>query len=280
MRRRFLVGNVQAYADPAWLEAHLSDPTICVIEASIDKATYDDAHIPGARWVDHYSDLLRNGDESSGLILTPEQYAALMEHLGIAPETTVVWYGDRHSSYAMRGFWTMDFYAHRGAVHVLEGGRERWVAERRPLTRDVPSVARSTYPVPAITRDANRATLEQVRHAIGAGGKIILDVRAPDEYDGTNVRAARAGHIPGAVNIEWTDATAGDNVLRPEAELRAMYEGAGVTPDKEVIAHCQLGIRAVHTWFVLKHVLAYPRVRDYDGSWQEWGNRGDTPIEQ
>jgi thiosulfate/3-mercaptopyruvate sulfurtransferase len=269
-----------AYVTPEWLEAHLSDPGVRIIEASIEKATYDAAHIPGARWVDHYADLLRNGDESSGLIVTPEQYAVLMERLDITPDTTVVWYGDRHSSYAIRGFWMMDFYAHPAPVHVLERGRERWAAGGHSMTAEAPRPAHAHYPVPTTARPENRATIDDVRAAIGAPGKIVLDVRARDEYEGTNVRAARGGHIPGAVNIEWTDATAGDNVLRPEAELREMYESTGVTPDREIIAHCQLGIRAVHTWFVLKHVLGYPRVRDYDGSWQEWGNRDDTPIEQ
>jgi thiosulfate/3-mercaptopyruvate sulfurtransferase len=272
--------DVAAYTDPDWLEAHLEDPAVVVIEASIAKESYDAAHIPGARWVDHYEHLLREGDESCGLILTPRQYAALMERLGIAPSTTVVWYGDRHSSYAMRGFWTMDYYAHPAPVHVLDGGRERWLAEGRPVTRELPRITRASYPVPAAVRDDSRATIDQVRAAIGTAGTVVLDVRAPEEYAGTNVRASRGGHIPGAVNIEWTDAAAGENALRSEGELRAMYEAAGVTPDREVIAHCQLGIRAVHTWFVLKHVLGYPHVRNYDGSWAEWGNRKDTPIEQ
>ena len=118
-----------------------------------------------------------------------------------------------------------------------------------------------------------------MRDAIGTPDKVVLDVRSREEYDGRSVRAARGGHIPGAVHVEWTDATAGENVLRGVEELRAMYESRGVTPDKEIIAHCQLGIRAVHTWFVLKHVLAYPHVKSYDGSWQEWGNRDDLPVD-
>jgi thiosulfate/3-mercaptopyruvate sulfurtransferase len=271
---------VSAYVSTAWLEEHLHDPNVRVVEASIAKESYDAEHIPGAMWVDFHRDLLVHGDESSGYVLTPEQYAVLMSSLGIAPGSVVVWYGDRHSSYAMRGFWMMDRYGHAGGARVLEGGRERWLGEKRPVTRDAAIVTPTRYPAPAATLDENRATWQQVRDAIGARNKVVLDVRADDEYDGRLVRAKHGGHIPGAVHVEWTDATAGDNVLKSAEELRALYASHGVTPDKEIIAHCQLGIRAVHTWFVLKHVLGYPHVKNYDGSWQEWGNRDDLPIEQ
>ena len=270
---------MSAYIDADWLQAHLGDAKVRIIESSIDKASYDAAHIPGAMWVDHYADLLRNGDDSSGDVITPEQYAALMGRLGIGPEATIVWYGDRHSSYAIRGFWTNEFYQHHGDCHVLEGGRERWLADGRPVTSDVPPVTPELYPTPVTNTNAHRATWQEVRAAIGSPERVVLDVRSPDEHAGKTVRAKRGGRIPGAVNIEWTDATAGDNVLKTEDELRAMYEDAGVTPDKEIIAHCQLGIRAVHTWFVLTHVLGYPNVKNYDGSWQEWGNRDDLPVD-
>ena len=272
--------DLSAFVEPDWLEQHLHDPTVRVLEASIAGETYEAAHIPGALWIDHFADLLRNGDDTSGEVLTPEQFAALMSRLGIAPETTVVWYGDRHSSYAIRGFWTMDFYRHPGHFFVLRGGRERWAAEARPMTSAVVEPGPAPYPVPDAPNIDNRATWRQVRDAIGAPDRAILDVRGRDEYDGTNVRAKRGGHIPGAVHVEWTEATAGDNVLNDPDELRTMYADAGITPDKEVITQCQLGVRAAHTWFVLKHVLGYTRVRNYDGSWAEWGNREDLPVER
>jgi thiosulfate/3-mercaptopyruvate sulfurtransferase len=261
------------------LQVRLGDRSVRILESSIAKEPYNAAHIPGALWVDHFADLLRNGDDSSGLVLTEEQYASLMQRLGITPQTAVVWYGDRHNSYATRGFWTMDYYAHPGGLHVLDGGRERWLAEGRPTTSDVVEFARASYPLLAVVNEANHASFEDVRNAIGASDRVVLDVRSRDEYDGTNVRATRGGHVPGAVHIEWTDATAGDNVLKPVDELRELYASCGVTPEREIIAHCQLGVRASHTWFVLKHVLGYPNVKNYDGSWAEWGNREDSPID-
>jgi thiosulfate/3-mercaptopyruvate sulfurtransferase len=270
---------MSAFVSTSWLAEHLADPNVRIIEASISKEACDAAHIPGAVWVDHFADLLRNGDDSSGDVLTPEQYAALMSCLGVGADTTIVWYGDRHNSYAIRGFWTDDFYQHPGASYVLEGGRERWIAEGRPMTSEAVLPARTAYPLPSTKDESNRAVWQDVKAAIDSPDQVVLDVRSRGEYDGSNVRAKRGGHVPGAVHIEWTDATAGDNVLRSDDELRAMYGAAGVTPEKEIIAHCQLGIRAVHTWFVLKHVLGYPSVKNYDGSWQEWGNRDDLPIE-
>lgn len=270
---------MSALVDPDWLQQRLDDSNVRILESSTDKGEYDRAHIPGALWVDHFADLLKSGDDSRGEVVTPEQFARLMGRLGIGPETTVVWYGDRHNSYAIRGYWTMDYHQHRGDFFVLDGGRERWLAEGRPATRDVTSIVTAEYPTPVTWTNENRATWEQVQAAIGQPQSVILDVRSPEEHSGQNRRAARGGHIPGAVNVEWTETTAAPNVLKPEDELRELYESRDVTPDKEVIVHCQLGVRAAHTWFVLKHVLGYSNVKNYDGSWAEWGNRPDLPIE-
>jgi thiosulfate/3-mercaptopyruvate sulfurtransferase len=174
----------------------------------------------------------------------------------------------------------MDYYSHPSPVYVLDGGRERWLREGRPVTADISSLpAHPAYPVPASIDAANHADWQRTLDASRSADAIVLDVRSLDEYTGAAKRAARAGHIPGAAHVEWTDAADGDNVLRSPDALRAMYAAHGVTPEKTIIAHCQLGIRAAHTWFVLKHVLGYPDVRNYDGSWQEWGNRDDLPIE-
>lgn len=271
---------MSALVTPAWLEERLGDPHLRIIESSIDKSTYDAGHIPGAQWVASYGPLLINGDNSAGNVITARQFSELMSELGVEPTNAIVWYGDGHSRYSMRGFWTLGFYRHPGEFHVLDGGRERWIAEGRPLTSDVAQRPRTSYPEPARVDRGDEATWEDVRAAIGRRDAIIVDVRTQGEYDGSDVRAARGGHVPGAVHLDYTDATLGDNVLKPVDELRRLYASRGITPDKEVIAHCQLGVRAAHTWFVLKHVLGYPNVKNYAGSWAEWGNRDDLPVER
>jgi thiosulfate/3-mercaptopyruvate sulfurtransferase len=271
---------VSALVTPAWLSERRGDPDIRIIESSVEKATYDAGHIASAQWVAPYGPLLINGDNSAGNVITPGQFSALMSELGVEPTTTVVWYGNGHSRYAMRGYWTLGYFRHPGNFYVLDGGRERWVAEGRPLTTDVVQPVPTRYPEPDSVDRSDEATWQDMRDAIARRDAIIVDVRTPGEYEGSDVRSAHGGHIPGAMNLEYTDATTGDNLLKPLEELRRMFEERGITPDKEIIAHCQLGVRAAHTWFVLKHVLGYPNVKNYDGSWAEGGNRDDLPIER
>jgi thiosulfate/3-mercaptopyruvate sulfurtransferase len=263
----------------AWLEQHLRDEGIRIVETGTERAsTYDEGHVPGAVWVDPHAELLREGDDSSGEVITPEQFAALMSRLGVTPSKLIIAYGDQGGRHATRLFWTCRLYGHE-AVCVVDGGREAWLAEGRPLSRETPDIVATQYPVPQ-PRPGFDITAEEILGHLGRPDFIVLDVRTPEEYYGEDVRAARGGHIPGAKLLPWTSVLRDDCRLRPVEELRAHFRNAGVTPDRTVAVHCQLGVRASHTWFVLTQVLGYPDVRNYDGSWQEWGNRFDLPVER
>ena len=282
-----------AYAHPEvlvetdWLSAHLHDPKLRVAEVDYDpSANYEMGHIPGAVLFDWRSDI---NDPVRRDILSGEALSALFRRAGIDDATTLVLYGDFNNWFAAFAFWVFTYYG-VGRVKILNGGRKKWIAEDRPLTKDVPKHAPSNYQARA--PDARlRAYLEDVRQAlpdVKARKAHLVDVRGPKEFSGEitappeypTEHAQRGGHIPGAQNVPWAQAVRDDGTFKPREELEQLYLAKGVRPSEPVITYCRIGERSSHTWFVLKYLLGYPDVRNYDGSWTEWGNLIRTPIEK
>jgi len=264
-----------ALVTTAWVAERLDALRIIDVPTSDDG--YEAGHLPGAAKIAWKRELIPDEDESSGDIVDPERFAALARRLGLHPDDTIVFYGDNGGRHATRALWMFEYYRHRGPLHWMDGGRERWRAEGRSLTTEAPVLTPSGYPVPSGRAPGIRIRREEIQSRLGKDAFVVLDTRTNAEYEGSDLRAARGGHIPGAVHVFWEDALAPDGSLRPNEELERLY--AAVPRDATVAVHCQLGVRAAHTWFVLRHVLGYSDVRNYDGSWQEWGNRDDTPIE-
>ncbi len=277
-----------AYAHPErlvttdWLEKNLGAPDLAIVESDEDVLLYDTGHIPGAVKVDWH---LHLNDPVTRDYIDGAKFAELLGGLGISRETTVVIYGDRNNWWAAYALWVFSLFGHPD-VRLLDGGRAKWVTEGRPLTRDVPSPTPTTYPV--VDRDDTpiRAFRDQVLAHLG---KPLIDVRSPGEFSGELLHmpdypqegAVRGGHIPGARNIPWARAAAEDATFKPREELDALYGGeAGLAPSDDVIVYCRIGERSSHTWFVLTHLLGYDKVRNYDGSWTEWGNSVRVPIEK
>lgn len=267
-----------------WLADRLDDPSIVVVESDEDVLLYEIGHIPRAVKIDWHADL---NDPLVRDYLSPGAFAALMERHGISRDTTVVFYGDNFNWWASYALWVFSLFGHPG-VRLLDGGRQKWIAEGRPLTTEVPERASSEYPVPVRDDDAIRAFLsDTVEHS--ADHKPLIDVRSPEEFSGErmhmpdypNEGALRGGHVPGAANVPWKRAAADDGTFRSRAELEAIYEGeVGLSRADDVIVYCRIGERSSHTWFVLTHLLGYPTVRNYDGSWTEYGNAVRVPIEK
>jgi len=266
-----------------WVAEHLNDSSLRFVEADEDILLYEQGHMPGAvklDWLVDVQDAVRRD------FVDKAGFEALLSRWGIANDTTVVFYGDRNNWYAAYSFWLFRYYGHTKAV-IMNGGRAKWVAEGRPLTRDVPKPAATSYtaqePDPRL-----RAFRDDVQATIGSSGTSLVDVRSPAEYSGEKLHmegyeqegAQRAGHVPGAQSIPWATAANADGTFKSADELTAIYEGKGVTPDKPVIAYCRIGERSAHTWFVLTQLLGYPNVRNYDGSWTEWGSLVRAPIEK
>jgi thiosulfate/3-mercaptopyruvate sulfurtransferase len=266
-----------------WLADHLSDEGIVVAEVDENPDLYDEGHVPGAVKL-HWQQDLQDPVERD--LLEKEPFERLLGERGIGNDTVVVLYGDRNNWFAAYAYWYLKIYGHED-VRILDGGRQKWMDEGRELTTEVPLRAPRRYT--AEERDESiRAYRDAVREDLAAEGKALVDVRSPQEFSGALVSppgyeqegAQRAGHIPTAVSVPWAQAVSDDGTFKPADELRALYEAKGVTPDRQVTAYCRIGERSAHTWFVLRELLGYETVRNYDGSWTEWGNLVDVPIEK
>ena len=281
--------KLASYAHPerlvttAWLAARLDDPNIVVAESDEDVLLYETGHIPGAVKLDWHNDL---NDQIARDYVDAEGFAALLARKGISRDTTIVFYGDNNNWWAAYALWVCSLFGHAD-VRLLDGGRAKWIAEGRPVTTDVPKPAPTGYPV--VPRDDRtlRAFKEDVLEHIGKGP--LVDVRSPGEYSGElshmpdypQEGAIRTGHIPTAQSVPWKRAANDDGTFRTRAELEAIYFGEqGIAADDHVVAYCRIGERSSHTWFVLKHLLGLEHVRNYDGSWVEWGNAVRVPIEK
>ena len=267
-----------------WVADHLDDPKVRVLESDEDVLLFDVGHIAGAQKIDWHQDL--NHDTVRDYV-DGAHFEALLRARGIDASHTVVLYGDKNNWWATYAFWVFQLFGFTNA-RVLDGGRAKWEQEGRPMTTDVPRFARTSYAARERRDEPIRAFMQDVRRHLDAHGKLV-DVRSPDEYTGKKLHmpdypqegAVRGGHIPGARNVPWARAANSDGSFKSAADLRDIYEKEqGLASGDDVIAYCRIGERSSHTWFVLRYLLGYDRVRNYDGSWTEWGNAVRAPIER
>lgn len=275
----------EALVTTDWLAEHLNDPGIRIVESNEDVLLYGMGHIPGAVHIDWREDL---NDQTMRDYIGPEGFASLVRRHGITPETTVIFYGDKSNWWAAYALWVFELFGHTNA-RLLDGGRTKWVAEKRPLTREVPKNEVSGYPVPAARQDGKIRAYAAETLAHQQAGLPMVDVRSPGEFSGEVTHmpeypqegVLRGGHIPGARSQPWSAAANPDSTFKTAEELRGIYEGKhGLKKDDDIIAYCRIGERSSHTWFVLKYLLGYDKVRNYDGSWTEWGNTVRAPVER
>ena len=287
MAERDTIQDGRGYAHPEmlvstqWVADHLDDPNVRLVESDEDVMLYEIGHIRGAINLDWHTDLQDQVDRD---FIDKSEFERLLSQSGIANDTTVIFYGDRNNWYATYALWLFRYYGHRD-VRIMDGGRAKWEAEGRGWTRDRAAHAPTAY----TAQDADpsiRAFREDVLALVNAGDPALIDVRSPQEYTGELLHAVgypqegaqRAGHIRGARNIPWGKAANEDGTFRPVEELRSLYGDAGMTAEREIVAYCRIGERSSHTWFVLTYLLGYDKVRNYDGSWTEWGSLVRSPI--
>ncbi|MBZ5725403.1 MAG: sulfurtransferase [Acidobacteriia bacterium] len=265
-----------------WVASHSKDPRVRIAEVDVDTKAYLEGHVPGAlgwAWNSQLCDTVRRD------ILSKEQFEELMAASGVKPDTTLVIYGDNNNWFAAWALWQAKIYGHRD-VRLMNGGRKKWLAEGRELATEVPTLPRTTYQA----KDADnslRAFLPQVQEASARRAAGLVDVRSPQEFTGEILAppglpetCQRGGHVPGARSIPWGKACNDDGTFKSADELRALYGGEGIDGSKPVIAYCRIGERSSHTWFVLKYLLGFDKVTNYDGSWTEWGNLVGAPVER
>jgi thiosulfate/3-mercaptopyruvate sulfurtransferase len=272
----------RALVDADWAQAHLTDPNVRFVEVDVDTTAYSQGHIPGAvgwDWTSQLSDGVRRD------LASREDFSGLLSKSGIGPDTTIVLYGDNNNWFAAFAYWQLKLFGHED-VRILNGGRKYWLDNGLPITVDEPSHAATSYQLPE-RDDALRAYRDDILPRLGDEGLALVDVRSPAEYNGEIIAppglsetAQRAGRIPGAASIPWGQTVREDGTFKSPDELRGLYEAKGITPDKDVIAYCRIGERSSHSWFVLHELLGYSRVRNYDGSWTEWGSLIGVPIEK
>jgi thiosulfate/3-mercaptopyruvate sulfurtransferase len=275
--------NPDVLVSTDWVAHHLNDPKVRIVETDEDVLLYDIGHVPNAVKIDWHTDL---NDPLVRDYLKADQFSALLQAKGIDADTTVVFYGDKNNWWACYALWVFKLFGFKD-TRIMNGGRKKWIDEKRELSKVVPTYPRTNYQ--ALARDDSqiRAFREEVLEHI-THNKPLVDVRSPGEYSGQLLHmpdypqegALRGGHIPGAKSIPWGKAVQEDGTFKSAVELKELYQSQGIVPDKDIIAYCRIGERSSHTWFVLTYLLGYPSVRNYDGSWTEWGNSVGLPIEK
>jgi thiosulfate/3-mercaptopyruvate sulfurtransferase len=274
----------EVLVDTSWVKGNIGNEGVRIVEVDYDPAAnYNLGHVTGSVLVDWKKDI---NDPVARDILSKEDLEQLLGRLGVANDTRIVLYGDFNNWFAAFAFWVFKYYGVDNVV-LMNGGRKKWIEEDLPLTKDIPSHPATTFQAKD-PDDTVRVYLDYVRQAIKMKDKVLVDVRGPKEFTGEILappeypteHAQRGGHIPGAKNIPWGQAVNEDGTFKAADDLKKLYESHGVTPDKEVVTYCRIGERSSHSWFVLKYLLGYPNVKNYDGSWTEWGNLVRTPIEK